>query len=372
VYHELSQREVIMTEQNHYIPPIVFHPGEMLKEKLEELGMGPKEFAIRAEKPEKTISAILKGESSITPEMAIQFERVLKIPANFWIRRQYSFDEFKAREKAKETINNAIPWAQLFPLAEMKKMKWIDYTSNKVDKASALLSFFSLSSHLAWENYYMRQPLKVCFRMSLAHSKEPYAISAWLRKGEITASGLAAKPYSEKIFKNALIEVKKIMMDQPEEFFSRLQMICLNAGVKVVHTPCLPKAPINGAARWLNDNPLIQLTGRHKRNDIFWFSFFHEAGHILLHGKKDVFVDEGDGSNLNDIKEKQADDFAIDRVFSKAQETEVISQNHLSENDILRYAKKFETHPGIIIGRLQHSRRIPHSVGREFICKIEL
>jgi HTH-type transcriptional regulator/antitoxin HigA len=85
-----------MATVNEFFTDIAFHPGETLAEKLDELKMGPKEFAIRSGKPEKTIIGILKGESSITPEMAVLFESVLKIPARFWIKRQYAFDEYKA------------------------------------------------------------------------------------------------------------------------------------------------------------------------------------------------------------------------------------------------------------------------------------
>lgn len=71
------------TPTNQYHPQIAFHPGETLSEKLEELGMGPKEFALRTRKPEKTVIAIMNAQSSITPEMAVTFENVLKIPAHF-------------------------------------------------------------------------------------------------------------------------------------------------------------------------------------------------------------------------------------------------------------------------------------------------
>ncbi len=92
------------TTKNQYIPQVVFHPGETLAEKLEEMGMGPKEFAVRTGKPEKTISEILNSKSSITPEMAVQFESVTKIPARFWLNRQRSYDEYMARKKRKRMI----------------------------------------------------------------------------------------------------------------------------------------------------------------------------------------------------------------------------------------------------------------------------
>lgn len=93
-----------MAKQNQYFPSVVFHPGETLLEKLEEMGMGPKEFALRTGKPEKIITAILKGDSSITPDMAVQFENVTKIPAHFWMNHQIGYDEYIAREKRQALI----------------------------------------------------------------------------------------------------------------------------------------------------------------------------------------------------------------------------------------------------------------------------
>lgn len=95
-------------KKNQYHPPIAFHPGEALAEKPEELAMGPKEFAVRSGKPEKTVIAILKGKSSITPEMAVQFEHVLKIPARFWLNMQHTYDEYIAREEQKGVLKASI------------------------------------------------------------------------------------------------------------------------------------------------------------------------------------------------------------------------------------------------------------------------
>jgi addiction module HigA family antidote len=365
------------TPKNQYQPQIVFHPGKTLAEKLDELGMGPKEFAIRTVKPEKTIIAILKGESSITPEMAVQFENVLKIPAHFWLNMQRNYDEFIAREKQKNFLKESFAWAKKFPFADMVKKGWVSKKNSNEEKTAELLSFFGISSYTAWENYYLNQQLKVAFRISLAHTKEPYAISAWLRKGELQARELPSKNYDEKKFKDALPEIKSLMAKHPDNFFKKLQEICIEAGVKVVHTPCIKNAPINGCTRWLNDSPLIQLSGRYKRNDGFWFTFFHETGHILLHGKKDIFLENIEYSEKDKIKEKQADEFAIKWTLSKEEEEEIleyIKNNNfiVTEKDIIKFAHKFNTHPAIIIGRLQHKKLLPYSIGRKFFKPIEL
>jgi len=299
-----------MTRQNQYFPQTRPHPGETLAEKLEEMQMGPKEFSLRTGKPEKTIIAVLKGKSAITPDMSVQFENVTKIPAHFWMNHQRSYDEFIAREKRKITIDEAVTWAKKFPLSEMIKKNWLPTVTSIQEKTMEMLTFFGFANHTAWENYYFKQQLKVAFHISLAQTNEPYALSAWLRKGELQAAELQANVYSEKRFKDALSKIKSIMSTHPEVFFSTLQDICLDAGVKVVQTPTINKIPISGSTRWFNDTPFIQLTERYHPNDSFWFTFFHEAGHILLHGKKDIFLEKVDYSDKNLEKEREADEFA--------------------------------------------------------------
>jgi addiction module HigA family antidote len=282
-----------------------------LKEKLEEMGMGPKEFALRAGKPEKTITAILKGNSSITADMAVQFENVTKIPANFWMNHQRGYDEYIARVKRQEVIEKAVGWAGNFPLPQMTKLGWLNSVSTKQEMATQLLAFFGVASPESWENYYCNQQLKVAFRISLKRTKDPYAISAWLRKGELSAQQIQVSSYSEKTFREIVSDIKSVMSEKPVNFFQQLQDICQKTGVKLVHTPCLNKASIRGATRWINDTPLIQLTERDQPDDKFWFSFFHEAGHILLHGKKEIFLEQIGYEDKDLVKEKEADEFAF-------------------------------------------------------------
>lgn len=360
-----------MATINEFYTDIAFHPGETLSEKLEELKMGPKEFAIRTSKPEKTIIAILKGDSSITPEMAVLFENVLKIPARFWIKKQYSFDEYKAREKRAIAIEEAKGWAKYFPIADMVKCGWINAQSKAEEKVAELFHFFGVCSPDAWKDYFFNQQLKVAFRISLAHTKEPYAISAWIRQGEIQASQLTCGAYSENQFKKSLKEIKTIMATQPDDFFEELQKICLACGVKVVYTPCIKKAPLSGATRWIEDTPVIQLTGRYKQNDRFWFTFFHEAGHILLHGKKDIFLEDIEYSDADMQKEQEADAFAIEWTFSNQEEKEVLKATPLTIESIQGFAAKFNTHPAMIIGRFHKKELLHYSEGRDFFVKLD-
>ncbi|MBT3210195.1 MAG: ImmA/IrrE family metallo-endopeptidase, partial [Bacteroidetes bacterium] len=163
-----------------------------------------------------------------------------------------------------------------------------------------------------------------------------------------------------------------VMTKHPDDFFQQLQNLCLDAGVKVFYTPKLPKVPISGSTRWIKDAPIIQLTARYKQNDRFWFTFFHEAGHILLHGKKYISLENINFSEADPEKEQEANDFAEACTLTKEQENEVFNALPINESDIIIFAEKFKTHPAIIIGRLQHKQLIPYNTGHEFIEPIDL
>lgn len=137
-----------MAKKNQYYPQSVQHPGRVLEEKLGEMQMGPKEFAVRTSKPEKTITAILKGDSSITPDMAVLFESVTNIPAHYWLNHQLGYDEYSARKKRLEMIENIINWSKEFPLNSMIKLGWIEKKKTKEETAISLLSFFGVASPL--------------------------------------------------------------------------------------------------------------------------------------------------------------------------------------------------------------------------------
>lgn len=362
-----------MATINHYQPQTVSHPGETLTEKLEEMGMSIKEFAIRTSKPEKTVIAVMKGDSSITPDMAVAFENVTKIPAHFWMNLQRKFDECEARNRMSEQMDTFAAWSMLFPIASMSKLGWIPSCKTTNEKTEALLSFFAVSSPKAWENYYCNQQLKVAFRISLATTKEPYAISAWLRKGELQAADMSEKcVFEDKKLKEMLPRMKNLMVSHPEDVVWQLQDLCLSCGIKLIYTPCLPKAPISGSTRWINGVPCIQLSGRHNRYDTFWFSFFHEVGHILLHGRKDIFLEDIEYSDLQKEKEAAADNFASQLLLSSAEEETVITGKDYSSKAIIQYAEQFGTHPSVIVGRLQHKKVIGYWQDSNLIDKVNL
>ena len=362
--------------ENFYKPIKAFHPGITLREKLSEMEMSVKEFALRTSKPEKTINAVLTGASSITPDMSVAFEQVTHITARMWLNLQRNYDEYCARKKREEIYldETTKKWAQAFPYAKMAALGWVPETRSSTERIKNLFDFFDVTTSKAWEDYYINQELKVAFRISLASTHNPYAVSAWLRQGEVLAGKQSVKnPYSDSALKQVIPEIKQLVEEQPDNFTDRLKELCQRVGIKLVFVHHIQHAPVNGCVRWLGGTPCIQMTDKQKRNDVFWFSFFHEIGHILLHGKKDIFLEDKTMEFDNKRKESEADHFAANILLPYSAELELVSTNDFSKKTIIASAKKYQTHPGIIVGRLQYRGVVPHnSPLNELITHIDL
>lgn len=357
---------------------LISHPGETLIDTINAKNISQSELASRMGRPIKTINEIIQGKTAITPETAIQLERVLGISAEFWIEREQNYRLELAEIAETETLLEKSQWLQNFPLLSMKKLGWIDYSKNEViEQFNAVLSFFSVSSVDAYHSHYEIEVSEVAFRMINTGDKNKHNVNAWLRKGEIQANELPTIEFDANKFKSALDSIKTIMANHPDDFFEQLQGICLQAGVKVVHTPCLPKTMLHGSTRWVNNTAIIQLSNQYKRNDVFWFTFFHEAGHILKHGKKDVFVEGLDYTAEGLKKEEEANEFATKYTFSDKEEKILMAEIGNQTDQVAyinSYANKIKTHPAQIIGQLARKKILHPSVGwtHGFYKKVDL
>jgi addiction module HigA family antidote len=335
-------------------------PGDTIQETIDAKGMSQSELAERMGKNPKNINRMIKGKEAITQNTAIQLERVLGIPAQFWLEREREYRQELAQIEAEESLLEHLDWLHQFPIIAMQRFGWIPRSSDKIQRVKDLLTFFGVASPRQWEEIYLRHSLTVSFRMSLAHTNDPGAVSAWLRRGELQSHELILRPFEQSRFYAALEKAKELVRTQPSDFKEQLQRLCCKVGVAVVFTPCLPKVTASGAARWTKNGAvaLIQLSGRYKTNDHFWFSFFHEAGHILKHGKKEVFLEEVKGAKVDKRKEKEANVFASEMLFPTKVYRELLNESDINEDAIRSYATEYETHPAIIVGRLEYKGKV--------------
>ncbi len=356
---------MVKTKNSSYQPNYAVPPGDTLRETLDFLGMSQAELAERTGRPKKTINEIISGKAAITAETALQFERVLGIPASFWSNLERNYQETLARLEDERRLGSKKEWLKKFPVATLMKLGWLPKEESPVRKLKALLNFFGVAGVEEWMAFW--ESTQPSYRASFAFQRNPYAVAAWLRQGEIEAQKYECKSYSTTSFRASLNEIRALTLESPDVFEPKMKTLCSRAGVAVVFIPELPGTHVYGATRWLNSTKaLMQLSLRGKSDDHLWFTFFHEAGHILLHGKRDVFIEAKDrrsGKATIMEKEAEADQFAQDSLIP-SNEYEVFKQNgRFSLLAIKKFAIKLGVAPGIVVGRLQHDELIPYSQG---------
>jgi addiction module HigA family antidote len=345
--------------QNEYRPDYVSPPGETLLETIDALGMSQAELAERTGKAKKTINEIIKGKAPITPKIALEFERVLGAPASFWNNRERQYREALARKEEQGKLQKHVGWLKTLPVNAMVKKGWIRRFKDKIQQVLEILNFLGIASPEQWNSLLESYRQQIAFRKSETFESDPGALVAWLRKGEIEAQQIACTPFDAAKFRKALKFIRLLTVEPPEIFQPELIRLCAECGVAVVFVPELPGARVSGATRWLTPKKaLIQLSLRYKTDDHLWFTFFHETAHILLHGKKNIFL-ERDG--LSEEAEQQANEFSANMLIPETHISQLQQLNRISKEAIREFAHSIGIAPGIVVGRLQHDGFLPPS-----------
>jgi len=350
---------MVSAAENQYMPDIVSPPGETLQETIGALGMSQANLAERTGRSKKMINEIIKGKAPITPRMSLELERVLGVPASFWNHRERHYRETRARIEEQNSLRAHVEWLKSIPLKDMVKWGWINGFKEKVQQLQEVLNFFGIASPDQWPTITQRLGRQVAFRKTEAFAVDNGALMAWLRKGEVEAKRAQCSPYNEKEFRSCLYAIRGLTVNPPDIFQERLVNLCSDCGVAVIFVPELLKTRVSGATRWITANKaLIQLSLRYKSNDHLWFSFFHEAGHILKHGKKAIFL-EGTALGMDEDKEEEANRFASDFLLSRQDYARFVKDGSFSKINIRRFASQLGVAPGIVVGRLQHDKHLP-------------
>lgn len=355
-----------------FTPNYAVPPGDSLVELLDAIGLSQADLAERTGRPKKTINEIAKGKAAITPETALQLERVLGVPSSYWNALEQNYRAALARIEERQRLSQHVGWLSNFPMTEMIKRKWIESRTDKVELVEELLKFFGVASPEAWNEVWFKGKEATAFRKSSTHDSAELSLTAtWLRKGEINGREVKCLPFDAARFKTVLTEIRDLTsQDDINAALKSMIAACATAGVAVVLVPEFPKLGICGATRWLSsDKALIQLSLHYKRADQLWFSFFHEAGHILLHGKRDIFVEQKKASQ--DLQEVEANNFASDLLIPPENYRRFLSQRDFSLTAISSFAESLKIATGIVVGRLQHDKHIGYQVGTKFFVRVD-
>ena len=344
-------------EYYSYKPDYVIHPGEYLEEVLEAREIKKNDLSERIGVSVKHISQIINKQALLTSELSLQLERTLGISANIWNGLSSGYSLYEARQKEQEQLKHNTEWVKKFPIKDLIRLGYLPKKNIKF-LTENVLEFFGISNPEQWEQYYSNREAN--FRKSNSFKDNLHHVAAWLRSAELEASKIDVKPYQKDLFKTNLYHIRSITVKKPFEFESEMRKLCAEAGVVLTFVPEYEGTHISGAARWLtSEKALIIMSLRHKTNDHFWFTFFHEAAHILLHSKKDVFIDDPEGYESKE--ESEANRFARNIMIPEDAYKVFISKNNYYKNHIEAFAHEIDIHPGIVVGTLQYDKKISYS-----------
>jgi plasmid maintenance system antidote protein VapI len=335
-----------------YQPDYAVPPGETLRELMDAKGLSNADLAMRTGLTKKTITQIVTGEGPISLDTASKLELVFGVPARFWNSRELAYRESLARQEATEKMSSDVAWLREVPCKELIERGLVEACADKVEMVRQVLRFFGVGTVEAWRETFLKPAAQ--FRGGGVAQKHPGEVAAWLRMGELRAEKIECKPFDAQGFKDALAQIRKLL-DQPSSVWHPAMLkLCAEAGVAVVFVKEIPGASVSGATHWANkDKAILQLSLKYKRDDQILFSFFHEAAHILKHGKKLVFVDTLEASS--DELEKEANAFAREILIPSQFNAEISRLwPRCSRRDVLSLATRARIAPGVVVGRLQY------------------
>ena len=354
-----------MNTSEGFQPAWTSAPGDTIVDILRERDITEAMFASLMGLTTEETNKLLQGHSTVTITVARQLVRALGASVAFWMSR-----DFQYRQDAKRLQEGEAGWLRQLPLGDMIKFGWLNPPPHPAEELAACLRFFNVSGVPEWrENYGSLQEM-AAFRSSPSFDSRHGSVAAWLRQGEIEAGAIPCRPWHPEGFQGSLGQIRSLTRQKdPYRFIPALQEACSENGVAVVIVRSPSGCRASGATRFVsNDKAILQLSFRYLTDDHFWFTFFHEAGHLLLHGKRHLFSATLEGQRPWILEgaevpvteeEEEANRFAADTLIPQEFQSELLTIT-AEMRQVIRFAHRVGVSPGIVVGQLQHLDRVGH------------
>ena len=332
-----------------YEPKWFSPPGESIAVFLEEAKSSLEEFAAHMNVDKDAALKILEGLCSIDDEKADALAGLVGGSKRFWLERERQYRSDYDRVKGALELSDT-EFLDQFPLTDLYE---IGLQKHKFNQSRELMDFLGFESAALCQQNLKRALRDVVFRESKAFKHVDGATYAWLRRCELSAYKVNCTPLDMEGFKETLQEVRGLTkIKDPAVFVPELRRLCATRGVVVVVERAPKGCTVSGATKYQKGNrAMIALTFRHLSDDQFWFTFFHEAGHLVLHDRAKVFL-ESEGIKKT-VLEAEADEFAAETLIPR-KFLEELHQLKSRSKEIIRFAVKVGIAPGIVVGQLQH------------------
>jgi len=348
-----------MASNEEFRPNWASAPGDTIADILRERDISDVEFAKQMGRTVEDANNLLKGRSTITISIARRLEQVLGASMEFWMSRDYQYRQDISRLHVDDE-----EWLHELPVGDMIRFGWLTRVPHPSEELAACLRFFNVPSVKGWREEYAGLQQMAAFRTSPSFDSRPASVAAWLRQGEIKAEAIECSPWDPKRFQHSLSSIRSLTnVKDPKRFVPELQKRCAESGVAVAIVRAPSGCRASGAVRFLSRHKaLLQLSFRYLTDDHFWFTFFHEAGHLLLHGESNFFSETLDGEKswllewidtISTPEEQEANEFATSTLIPPEFQTQ-LANLPIDSRKVIRFAVRVGVSPGIVVGQLQH------------------
>ena len=340
-----------MNNYLEYNDKIAFHPGYYLKEMVEESGLTQEDFAKRLGTTPKNLSILIRGEQSLSIEIATRLSRMYGTTIHYWLNLQQTYDAMRAEFLSVEELRREREIFKLLDYNYFRDYFGLPDLPRKIDeKIKNVREFLSVASLTVLKE----RDLAVSFRSY----SDSLSISNVVNANAMVqiAINLALKTKTEKFNKRKFDDAVTFALTQTrnhEGFLPIVRKAFFEAGVVLVVLPNLKNSGINGATKRVDGKILLMVNDRRHFADTFWFTLFHEIGHIMNGDFGVTFRDNKDES------EDKADLYAQEKLIPQKQYEKFINSHSVfDERAICEFAELIDQDPGIVYGRLQNDGKI--------------
>lgn len=334
-----------MSNYIEYNDKIAFHPGYYINELVETSGLTQKDFALRLDTTPKNLSVLINGNQSLSIDIAMKLSRLMGTSIEFWLNLQQAYDSLIAEfESDKELERERVVFKKLdynyfkdhYGLPDLPRQ-----VKRQIVELRGLLKVSTLC-------VLSKPDLAVNFRGNIDRKSDDGIIRAntLVQIAINKALEIEAPKFDRKKFD--LVTAKALSLtDKHSEFYEILYELLLEAGVIFIILPNLPGSNINGATKKIGDSIMLMVNDRRCNSDTFWFTLFHEFGHIK-NGDYGVSFVEQSGE-----EEVLANKYAEDMLIPHNQYECFVERGSFLAEDIKGFANEINRDPGIVLGRLQ-------------------
>lgn len=338
-------------------PNWVAPPGDTIKDLLTARELMVGDLSAQIDLSLDEVEQLIEGRLCIDDGLAGRLASALGTSKPFWIRRESAYRSAWTDVQATSLEAARQSFLAALPLRDMKAFGWfsdIDETT-----ASAAVEKFFEDDWGDWRRNGRDLLNAVAFRTSAVHASSSASVAAWLRQGVRQAEGIDCKEWNPTLLVESVPRLRHLSRDKrPADFFPRLVEICRQAGVAVVFVRTPAGCRASGATHFApSGTPILQLSFRYRSDDHLWFTIFHEIGHLLLHRDSPIFVEGHD--YVSGEEEEEANQFSAETLVPAIYNDELNSMRR-DFRKIMRFAKKLDISPGVVVGQMQKKAIIRH------------